>query len=344
MRIAVLLLAVAPAVAGAQPVPRRDVRRTAIAEGVHQFTVAADGYVEALNSVVIVGSGDVIVYDTCTRPSDARTILAEIKKLTLKPVRYIVNSHWHPDHWSGNEVYAAAFPDADIIATDETLEYMKNAAPAWPNRFRINLARGQAELEKASGDAERKKAEAELRLYKDFAEEAERVKRTYPTLTYGDHLTLRHGGRELRLLSLVGDARGTTVLFLPKERVVMTGDVVVFPVPYSTPSPTQRIRDLKRLRELEWDVLIPGHGPAMRDRSYVDLTIELLESVTTQVRAALQAGAATLDDVRKAVNVTALREKFARGDKELEARFDAHVRDGLIPQAIREAREQDYRP
>jgi glyoxylase-like metal-dependent hydrolase (beta-lactamase superfamily II) len=352
--VIVALLAL-PSTAPAETAPRRDLRRTLIADGVYQFTVAADGYVEQLNSVAVINAHDVLVFDTSTRPSDARAILSEIRKLSPRPVRAVVNSHWHPDHWSGNEVYAAAFPDLDIIATEETLEYMRNAAPAWPNRFKLNVARGQAELDKAiaSGQnpdgtpftaADRARDEAELLRYRDFAAEAATVKRTYPTLTYRDALTLRRGGREIRLISVTGDARGTTVMYLPKERVLVTGDVVVYPVPYSTPSPSQRIKDLRMLRALEVDVLIPGHGPAMRDKAYLDLTIELLESVVTQVRAALHQGAATLDDVRKRVDVSALRQRFARGDKALEARFDGHVREGLIPQAIREAREQDYRP
>ena len=150
------------------------------------------------------------------------------------------------------------------------------------------------------------------------------------------------GGRELRLISLVGDSVGTTVLYLPREKVVATGDVVVHPIPYSTPAPTQRIASLQQLRALDFEVLIPGHGPAMRDRAYVDLQIKLLESVVTQVRAALLKGAATLDEVQKEVSVGDLRRAFAGDDPELAARLEAHVRF-LVPQAIREAREQDYR-
>jgi cyclase len=346
---ALALLAAAPAPAAAS-----EVRKTKLADGIWQFTIAADGYVEQLNSVVVVNDRDVLVYDTGTRPSDARIILGEIRKLTSKPVRYLVNSHWHPDHWSGNQVYVAAFPDLDIIATEEALLHMRHAAPAWPAIFKRNLERARAELDQAIRTGKqadgtpltaekRRKDEAELRLYADFVAEARTVRRTFPTLTYVDRMTLRHGGREMRLLSLAGDARGTTVLYLPREKIVMTGDVVVHPVPYSTPAPGERIRDLKALRELDYAILVPGHGPAMRDNRYVDLVIQLLESVTRQVRAALQRGAATLDEVGKAVDVRALRRKFARGDRDLESRFDHHVSNNLIPQAIREAREQDYR-
>ena len=59
--------------------------------------------------------------------------------------------------------------------------------------------------------------------------EGANVQRTYPTLTYGDTLTLYHGGREFRFMSVVGDADGTTVLYLPKEKILITGDVASLP-------------------------------------------------------------------------------------------------------------------
>jgi glyoxylase-like metal-dependent hydrolase (beta-lactamase superfamily II) len=348
--LATLLL---PSLAAAAP-PGRDIRKTRIADGVWQFTTAADGYVEQLNSVVIVGPRDVIVYDTGTRPSDARAVLAEIRKLTDRPVRTVINSHWHPDHWSGNEVYAAAFPDVEIVASEETLGYMRHAAPAWPKRFQLNVERAEKALaeavrtgKQADGtplSPERRRAdEEELRLYRDFVAEARAVRRTYPTLTYSGQLTLRRGGRELRLLSVAGDALGTTVLYLPREKVLATGDVVVHPIPYSTPAPSRRIETLKQLRALDVDVLVPGHGPAMRDRAYLDLQLRLLESVVAQVRAALLGGAATLDEVQQQVSTDDLRRAFAGDDPELAARLETHVRANLVPQAIREAREQDYR-
>jgi hypothetical protein len=74
----------------------RDIRKIAIADGIYQFMTMRDAYVRQLNSVVIVNDNDVLVFDTDTRPSSARIILAEIRKITDKPVRYVVNSHHHP--------------------------------------------------------------------------------------------------------------------------------------------------------------------------------------------------------------------------------------------------------
>ena len=83
------------------PADGRLIEKTQIAPGVYQFTTMRDAYVRQLNSVAIVNDDDVLVFDTNTRPSSAQLVLDEIRKLTNKPVRYVVNSHWHPDHWSG---------------------------------------------------------------------------------------------------------------------------------------------------------------------------------------------------------------------------------------------------
>ena len=327
----------------------RDIKKIEIASGIYQFMTMRDAYVRQTDSVVIVNEKDVLVFDTNTRPSSAQLILTEIRKITDKPVRYLVNSHWHPDHWSGNEVYAQAFPGLKIIATEETRQFMHNVANAWPAHFSAELKRRQTEFaeqtkkdQQATGSAptfeQRRQMEDDLQNYQNFVDEALTLHRIYPTLTYVDKLTLIHGGREFRFMSVTGDAEGTTVLYLPKEKILITGDAVSYPIPYVTPPPTRQARSLRALSELEVDTIIPGHGPAFHDKDYLNLEVALLESVTHGVREALQKGMLTLDEVQKAVTADELREKFAHGDFDLESRFHQRVRD-LVEIAIREQRD-----
>jgi glyoxylase-like metal-dependent hydrolase (beta-lactamase superfamily II) len=124
------------------------IERVQIADGIYQFITSADGYVPNGNSVVVINESDVLVFDTFSRPSSARQVLAEIKKLTPKSVRYVVNSHWHPDHWSGNEVFAVEFPGLEIIASEETRRFMLNIANAWPSMYSSNLQKDEAEFQK----------------------------------------------------------------------------------------------------------------------------------------------------------------------------------------------------
>ena len=97
---------------------------------------------------VIVSQDDVLVFDTFSRASTARTELAEIRKITDKPVRYVVNSHHHPDHWSGNEVYAEAFPNLEIIASEASRQYMLALAKSWPPVWTGIILKAQTDLDK----------------------------------------------------------------------------------------------------------------------------------------------------------------------------------------------------
>lgn len=325
------------------------VTRTEIAQGVHQFTVASDGYVEHLNSVAIITSDGVVVFDTTTRPSTARTILAELGKLTTKPVRYVVNSHWHPDHWSGNEVFAAAFPGVEIIATERERELMLNMSRSWA----VTLPRAvdaQAKLvaeQSASGfvapgvplTQERRRAdELDLARSRDMLAEQLAVRRVYPTLTYTGRLTLHYGGREFSFISATGDAAATTVLLLPKEKILITGDVVSWPLPYFTPPLSEHAKSIRELASLDADVIVPGHGPAFRDKAYMTLQAELFEAVLKQVRDALRGGHVSVDDVQRAVDVESFRERFARGDAAVAESFQGFVR-GMVRRAWIELRD-----
>ena len=325
------------------------VQKVQIADGIYQFITAPDGYVPNGNSVVIVNEKDVLVFDTFTRPSTARTVLAEIRKITDKPVRYVVNSHHHPDHWSGNEVYAQAFPNLEIIATEESRQLMLNIAKAWPPLWKANLVRDQADLDKeiSTGkesdgtqltDEDRRRDEEDVRLERDFVAEGANVQRTYPTLTYGDTLTLYHGGREFRFMSVVGDADGTTVLYLPKEKILVTGDVVSYPIPYFTPPLSQHAKSLRKLAQIDADVIIPGHGPAWHDKNFLNLEADLFDSIVNQVVEAEQRGLVTVDEIQNAVDVESFRLRFTNDDKALNAKFHRYV-NRMIENASAEKRD-----
>ncbi|HEX5045147.1 MAG TPA: MBL fold metallo-hydrolase [Candidatus Polarisedimenticolaceae bacterium] len=120
--LALLAASALPAAAQAGPALAKEV----LADGVVLFRApeALDVWT-ATNVVVVVGDEDVTVFDTNTRPVTTRQVLAEIRKLTDKPVRTLINSHWHMDHWSGNAEYRKAFPGVRIVSTLATRDYLK---------------------------------------------------------------------------------------------------------------------------------------------------------------------------------------------------------------------------
>ena len=331
-----------------------EVQQHKLADGIYQFTVTADGYVEDLNSLAVIGDRDVLVFDTTTRPSTAREILARIRKLTGKPIRYVVNSHWHPDHWSGNEVFAAANPGVEIIATEQMRGYMLNMRPFLAVRQPQTLARLEKRVAEnhakgvgPSGEPLtpelRRQIDAELAMIRDRVAEQVKLTPTYPTLTYDDRLVLRQGKREIQLISVTGDAAGTTVLYLPGEGILATGDTVSWPLPYYTPPIREQAASLRRLAALDPKILVPGHGPTMRDLDFLKLEAAMFEEVVRQVEAALRGGAGTIEEVTARVNFDAMKARFAPLDPDVAPNWDAWT-GGLVRNAFVDLRDSKEIP
>src|ERR1700687_2655964 len=88
------------------------------------------GFAVDANVVFIIHDEDAIVVDTNVAPSSAKQLLGALRKLTTKPVKYVVNTHWHDDHISGNQIYREAFPGVEFIAHAKTREYLPGTRAA----------------------------------------------------------------------------------------------------------------------------------------------------------------------------------------------------------------------
>jgi glyoxylase-like metal-dependent hydrolase (beta-lactamase superfamily II) len=323
--------------AGAATAAAPPLTREVLADGVYLFRANSDfDYWTATNSVVIVGDDDVTVFDSHTRAATAQLVIAEIRKLTDKPVRTLINSHWHMDHWGGNDAYAKAFPGLQIVATAESRDFMSRMGGRYFAE-QSGAARARAALDAAiqSGKlADGTPLTAELRAKKEqrlaeqtaFADEILATPRVLPNVAYRDELTLWRGKRELRLMSATGDASGATVLYLPAEKVLVTGDVLVSPEDGQGPPPwttnsyavTPWLESLRELAALDAAVVVPGQGPAFRDKAYLQATADLFAAIIAQVHAALARGLVTLPEVTAAVDVDAIGRRYPSADGSLE--------------------------
>jgi cyclase len=298
------------------------------------------------NSLIVVTSEGVVVFDTGRTPDTARRMIAEIRKLTDQPVRYVVNSHWHDDHVFGNQAYEEAFPGVQFIAHRETrAEMISQSIPGlkthgveyWNKMiagFEGRLAKGMTSDGQPLTDAQKTRVTEQIRTIREFLPKFAEQRIVLPTVVVDDALTLHLGGQEIRLLHLgLGNTRGDLVLYLPRDRVVATGDLLVHPVPFAYGSlPAEWIGTLKSLRALDTTAIVPGHGPLMRDTAYLDLVIELLESIVAQVGDAVRRGL-SLEDTRKALDVTRFRERLTDGDTVRRAMFG----DSIVRVAVESA-------
>ena len=145
---------------------------------------------------------------------------------------------------------------------------------------------------------------------------------------------------------MAGDATGSTVLYLPRERIVMTGDVLVRaedgrgaqPWTMNSYAVSAWLTSLKRLDALDVATIIPGQGPALSDKNLLRLTIKLYESIIGQVHAVLEKENVTLAQLIEKVDLRAIRTQFTGDDPALNTRFDGVVA-GLIRRAAQEAHD-----
>ena len=213
---------------------RFDLQR--VADGVH-VAVAAPAYKVNSNTAIIESDDGVVIVDTHSKPSAARVIVDRVRELTAKPVRFVVNTHFHWDHWHGNEVYPAAYPGAEIITNQLTREAMvKKGLKRIQDHVRqvpAEVARLRGELAAATTTEQRAKLQADLRLAESYLAEVRALKPALPTMAFERTMKLYRRDREIHLLYLGrAHTEGDVFVYLPKERTVITGDAVIGWTPY----------------------------------------------------------------------------------------------------------------
>src|ERR1700730_11167504 len=214
---------------------------TEVAPGVYaiRHKDAANGIPNG-NTAVIVGDREVLVVDSCYLASEARQDIAQIRHWTSKPVRYLVNTHWHNDHTMGNSTYVEAFPSLLIIAQAETKTMAEGYLSGWFLRHSKTISdlkrrteTGEANDGKPLTQAQRTEAKNDLAGEKQVVAEFPNFVPRLPNLTFERELNLDLGNREVQIRYLGhGNTAGDAVLFLPKDGILITGDIVVHPVPY----------------------------------------------------------------------------------------------------------------
>lgn len=305
-----------------------------------EFTQLADGVYASIrqepvglgvdaNNLLVIGDDGVLVVDTNFGPSSTRQVLAKLRTITDKPVKYVVNTHPHDDHVLGNSVYREAFPEAEFIGHPFLREYLpgKGAAnrkaqvdnlPGFATGLKDALARGLNFAKQPITDEERAGYESDLRLIESYLKDAPSFVDVLPTRTVSDRVTLNLGSRTVDVLHLGrGHTAADLVVHLPREGIVATGDLVVHPIPL-VGGDQSFVADwsgtLERVMALQPGIIVPGHGPVMRDTTYVQQMADLFASVTKQVN---EAPGSTLDEVRKNVDLMSWRDRFA-GDSQLK--------------------------
>ena len=212
---------------------------------------------------VIIGDRDVIVVDSLTNAAMTQSLRAEIRRVTEKPIRFLINTHSHTDHVYTNHL----FPEATVISTH----------------------RGREET-KARQKVQRKHDALFANLFSDVDFRGGRY--TVQDMSFSGSLSFYHGEREIRVLELgVGHSESDVLVYLPGEKIVFCGDVFLNGLP---PLPgeghvTQTLANYRAIEALEADIYVAGHGDpgTLAD---VRAQRKLLESLLQHARGCFEHG------------------------------------------------------
>jgi glyoxylase-like metal-dependent hydrolase (beta-lactamase superfamily II) len=190
------------------------------------------------------------------------------------------------------------------------------------------LDSGKSQDGKPLSAEDREQIKTALDRRKPGMEELKAVKFQSATLTFDHDFTLDLGNREVQVKFLGrGNTAGDAVVYLPRDKIVVAGDLVVYPIPYIYDGyPVEWIQTLQNLSQLDADTIVPGHGPVLHDKTYVLLVRDLMKSAVEQMNAKLaQAGPAmflTIDDVKDSIDLTSFQQRFTGNDKDLIAAYN----------------------
>lgn len=277
------------------------------------------------NAAIIINRDDVLVVDSHLRPSWAQDLIREIKKLTDKPVRYVVNTHWHPDHVQGNQAYVNVFgPTVEYLAQHTAREDMIHKGIPSIQESLKEIPAEIAEDQKALVDGKdakgnpltaetRASIEKQIADDKTYLEELKTMQVTLPTITFERSLALhKPHDRTIQVLYFgKGHTRGDVVVFLPREKALVSGDLLTGGLPFMRDAyPLEWVATLEAVQKLDWDNCIPGHGGVQKGKEQIGNLIAFMKDLVAGVKGAVAKGK-SLEDTKKSVDLSKHAPGFA---------------------------------
>ena len=289
-----------------------------MADGVYA-AIAKPAYKVNCNAAIILFDESVLVVDTHSKPSAARALIEQIKKLTDKPVRYVVNTHFHWDHYQGNQAYPSSWPaGVEIISSEATrLNIEQRGIPRVKHEITTmpqEIEKLKADLAKATDAKQKQELESQLSQAQDYFTELKSMQVALPTLTFDHSLILHRKSRTVEMFWL-GNAHtnGDVFVYLPKEKVLVTGDALHGWTPFMGDSyPYDWITTLDKAEKLDFDQVLGGHGDVMRGKEKFELWKQYFRDLMDQTAQAYASGA-NLEEAQKQIAkvlVTKYADKF----------------------------------
>jgi cyclase len=290
-----------------------------IADGVYA-AIAKPAYKVNCNAAIILLGDSVLVVDTHSKPSAARALIEQVKKITDKPVRYVVNTHFHWDHYQGNEAYPSSWPaGVEIISSEATRANIEQRGVPRVKHEIITMPQEieklKAELAKASDPKQKDEIQKNLQQAEAYLAELKSMQVTLPTMTFDRSLILHRKARTVEIFWL-GNAHtnGDIWIYLPKEKVLVTGDALHGWTPFMGDSyPYDWIQTLDAAEKLDFDQVLGGHGDVMQGKQKFELWKQYFRDLLDETARSYSAGA-SLEDAQKQISEILIAKYAAKFD------------------------------
>jgi glyoxylase-like metal-dependent hydrolase (beta-lactamase superfamily II) len=277
---ALLLSGLAASAGSSQPTGSRSRRR------IYCATSSETAYYVA-NSAIVVGDEAVLVVDSGASPSGARRLIEAVRTVSDKPIRYLVDTHFHFDHAFGN---AAFGPDTVLVAHEATRTLLgpealqgrtyRGFADGLPAR--VEQLRAKAAAEPAAG--KRGEIAAQAEALDAYGRELATLAIATPRVGFFERAVVDLGHREVQLIFPGrGHTAGDVVVFLPRERVLCSGDFFNGYIGYMGDAYVDEWADsLDRLAQLDFETVIAGHGAPFKGKARIPLVQACLRELWRQ--------------------------------------------------------------
>ncbi len=293
--------------------------------------VAKPQYKLNCNAAIIINEDDVLIVDSHSKPSAAKALLKQIRKITQNPVRYVVNTHFHYDHARGNQAFFSNYShEVTLISSEQTRKDLIGIETSRLKKEVADLpgiiAKLEQDFERESDNKRKQELADTLVQARTYQQELKSVELVLPGVTFDRSMILHKKNREIVLLFLGrGHTGGDIVVYLPREKVLATGDLVTAWVPGMNDGfPNEWIATLGEISKLSIESVIVGHG-AVSGKRVIEVQQNFLNEFISAVRAEIRKGS-TLEETQKSV-VAQLAPKYASEfpPQDLERRIGGNV-------------------
>jgi glyoxylase-like metal-dependent hydrolase (beta-lactamase superfamily II) len=288
------------------------------ANGVY-FAHARPQTVINCNAAIFVRSKDVVVVDAHSKPSAAASIIRQIKRqVTDKPVRYVINTHFHWDHTQGDHAYAMTRSKVDFIASSMTKQLMEEFAVARMKASR-DAVPGQIEAmrkraEASSSDAEKAFCAEQIKHLEAYQADIKDYHLELPTITFDKSYLLADPAFDLHLeFHGRSHTAGDVFVFCPQQQSLATGDAIHGWLPNIADGyPRLWPGTIDEVAHADFKYMMGGHGPMQADRTVMTSQRNYIEELAEKVDAGKKAGQ-SLAELQARLTVASLKSMQSNG-------------------------------